>query len=59
VEDEGRDGSPCFKVEIAELAVLRLDFPSVDLGMVGQDVLPPGLLVELLKMDEDYLLILW
>ena len=53
------DGLPCFKVEIAQLAVLRLDFPCVDLGMVCEDVLPPGLLVQLLKMDEDYLLILW
>ena len=49
---------PCFTVEIAELAVLRLDLGRVDLGMMREDVLPPLLLVEFLQMHKDYLLIL-
>lgn len=51
--------APCFAVEVPELAVLRYDLPSVDLRVVGEDVLPPLLLVHLLQMDAYSLLVLF
>lgn len=50
--------APCFAVEVAELAVLGHDLAGVNLGVVGEDVLPPLLLVHLLQMNAYGLLVL-
>lgn len=42
---------PCLAIEITEFAVLRLDLPRVDLGMVSKDVLPPLYLVHFLEVE--------
>ena len=44
---------PCFSIEVTELAVWGLDLPGVDLGVVCEDILPPSLLIQLFKMNED------
>lgn len=49
---------PCLPIQITEFAVLRLNFGGVELGMVGQNILPPLLLIELFQVDQDALLIL-
>lgn len=49
--------TPCFSVKIAELAVLRLDLPSVDLRVMLENVLPPLLLVHLFQVNEHDFLI--
>ena len=49
---------PGLSVQVAEFAILGLDFRGIELRMVGEYVLPPLLLVELFKMDENNLLIL-
>lgn len=50
--------APCLAIELAELAVWRLDLSRIDFGMVGEDVLPPLHLVYFYEEDEDGLLIL-
>ena len=46
----GRINRPCLAIEIAEFAVLRLDLPRIDLGMMSKDILPPLHLVHFLEM---------
>ncbi len=41
---------PCLSIEIAEFAVLRLNLPRIDLGMMSKNILPPLHLVPLLEM---------
>ncbi len=50
---------PCFAVEVTELAVLGHDLAGVDLGVVGEDVLPPLLLVHFFKVNVYCLLVLF
>ena len=47
----GKEYSPRFSVKITELTVLGLDFLGIDFRMVGQDILPPVLFLELLEMN--------
>ena len=49
--------APRIAVEISQLAVLGMDLGGVDLGVVGEDVLPPLLLVELLEVEVHGLLV--
>jgi len=49
---------PCLEIEVAELAVGGLDLPRVNLGILREDVLPPGHVINLLQMDQNDLLIL-
>lgn len=49
---------PCLAIQVAEFAVLRLDLRGVDFGMMRQNVLPPLLLVQFLKVDVHRFLIL-
>ena len=41
---------PCLSIEIAEFAVLRLNLPRIDLGMMCKNILPPLHLVHFLEM---------
>jgi len=41
---------PCLSIEIAEFAVLRLNLPRIDLGMVSKNILPPLHLVHFFEM---------
>lgn len=50
---------PCLPIEVTELTVLWLNLGGVDLGVVGEDILPPLLLIELLQVNEDALLVLY
>lgn len=50
---------PRFTIEIAELAIFRLNLADIDFRVMGEDVLPPILLVQLLKMNMNGLLILF
>lgn len=49
----GRINKPCLAIEITEFAVLRLDLPRIDLGMVSKNILPPLHLVHFLEMKLD------
>ena len=49
---------PSLSVQITQLTVFRLDFGGIDLGMMGEHVLPPLLLIEFLQMNENTLLVL-
>ena len=49
---------PGLSVQVAELAILGLDFRGIELRMVGEYVLPPLLLIEFLQMNENTLLVL-
>lgn len=51
VEHHLLDHAACLAVEIAQLAVLRLDLAGVDLGGRGDDVRPPLHLVDLVEVD--------
>lgn len=50
--------TPSFTIKVTELAILRLDLTDIDFRVVGEDVLPPILLVHLLEMNMNGLLIL-
>ena len=50
--------APCLPVQITELAALGLDLGGIELGVMGEYVLPPLLLVQLLEMNQDDLLVL-
>jgi len=32
---------PCFRIQVAQFAIRRLDLAGIDLGMMSEDVLPP------------------
>lgn len=49
---------PCLAIEIAEFAILRLDLPCIDLGMVSEYILPPLHLVHFLEVKLNRRLIL-
>jgi hypothetical protein len=51
-------GVPSFIIKIAQFAVGGLDFLGIDLWVVGEDVLPPSLIVYLLEMNENSFVIL-
>lgn len=43
--------SPSLVIKITKLAICWFDFLCVDFRMVGEDVIPPGLVINLLEMD--------
>lgn len=49
-QGSGRINRPCLAIEIAEFAVLRLDLPRIDFGVMSKNVLPPLHLVHFLEM---------
>lgn len=55
IEHHLLDHPPRLAVQIAQVAVLRLDLARVDLGRAGDDVGPPLQLVRLVEVDLDIL----
>lgn len=50
---------PRLPIQITQLAISGFDFAGIDFRVMCKDILPPLLLVELFKVHEDSLVILF
>jgi len=48
---------PCFRIQVAQFAIRRLNLAGIDLGMMSEDVLPPCF-VDFFKGNNNNILVL-